>query len=80
MPQSKKRKHHHEYHAPANAIKSSKNKSAVSVGIVFFALIGIGIAYFAFGADVLSLIGGAVVGAAGGYLFGRQVDRSFSKK
>ncbi len=80
MPQSKKRKHHHEYQAPANAVKSAKNKSAVLVGLIFFALIGMGIAFFAFGLGVLSLIGGAVIGAVCGYFFGKQIDKSFSKK
>ena len=80
MPQSKKRKHHHEYQPPANAVKSSPNKSAVRVALIFFALIGTGIAYFAFGSAPLSLIGGAVAGAVGGYFFGKQIDKSISKK
>ena len=80
MPQSKKRKHHHDYHPPANAVKSKKNRSAVSIGIIFFTLIGVGIAFFAFGSGFLSLIAGAIIGAIGGYFFGRLIDKSFSKK
>jgi CDP-diglyceride synthetase len=83
MPRSKTRKHHHDYRPPANAVKSKKNRSAVAVGIVFFAIIGIGIAYFAAGSTslwLLWLIAGAVVGSIGGYYFGRQIDRSFAKK
>ena len=80
MPQSKKRKHHHDYRPPANAVKSKKNRSAVSIGIIFFALIGVGIAFFAFGSSLLWLIAGAVIGGVGGYFFGRQIDKSFSKK
>lgn len=80
MPQSKKRKHHHDFHPPANAEKSAKNKSAVPAGIIFFTLVGTGIAFFAAGSDPLWLVLGAVAGAAGGYFFGRQVDKSFSKK
>lgn len=83
MPRSKKRKNHHDYRPPANAVKSKKNRSAVSVSIVFFALIGIGMAYFATGSKpswLLWLFVGAVAGAIGGYYFGRQIDRSFSKK
>ena len=49
MPRSKKRKNHHDYQPPANAVKSKKNRSAVTISIVFFALIGIGMAYFAGG-------------------------------
>ena len=76
MPQSKKRKHHHEYRAPANAVKAKKGRSAVVVSSIFFGLIGIGIAYFA----MVWLIIGAIAGATGGYFFGRQIDKSFSKK
>lgn len=81
MPRSKQRKKHHDYQPPANAVKSKKNKSAVPVGIIFFSLVGIGIAFFAAGSDnPLWLLIGAVAGAAGGYFFGRQLNRSFSKK
>ncbi|HMK05721.1 MAG TPA: hypothetical protein VK489_16080 [Ferruginibacter sp.] len=80
MPKSKTRKHHHEYHPPANAVKSAKNKSAVLVSLIFFGLIGAGIAFFAAGSDPLWLTAGIIAGAAGGYFFGKQVDRSFSKK
>ncbi len=82
MPRSKKRKNHN-YQPPANAVKSKKNRSAVSIGIVFFALIGIGIAYFAGGSKPLWplwLAIGGIIGAVSGYFFGRQIDKSFSKK
>ncbi len=80
MPQSKKRKHHHEFHPPANAEKAKKNKSAVLVASIFFCLLGLGIAYFAFGTNLLWLLMGAAAGAVGGYFFGLQIDKSFSKK
>lgn len=80
MPQSKKRKHHHEYRPPANAVKAKKSRSAVVVSSIFFGFIGIGIAYFAMGSAPLWLIIGAIAGATGGYFFGHQIDKSFSKK
>ena len=82
MPRSKKRKIHHEYHPPANAVKSPKNKSAVVVAVIFFGLIGVGIAFFANSGSNLPLwlIAGAILGAAGGYFFGHRIDKSFSKK
>jgi uncharacterized protein HemX len=80
MPRSKKRKNHHDYRPPANAVKSKKNKSAVLVSVIFFGLIGIGIAFFAFGSAALWLLAGAVLGGIGGYFFGKQIDRSFAKK
>lgn len=80
MPRSKKRKHHHEFHSSSNAEKAQKNRSAVLAGIIFFALLGAGVAFFTAGSDPLWLLLGAGAGAAGGYFFGRQVDKSFSKK
>jgi uncharacterized protein with PQ loop repeat len=78
MPRSKKRKPHHDFHP--QAAKAQKTKSAVLVAGIFFCLLGIGIAYFAAGAILLWLLAGAVVGAVGGYFFGLQIDKSFSKK
>jgi uncharacterized protein HemX len=80
MAKSKKRKHHHDFHPPAHTAKEQKNKSAVLVAGIFFSVLGIGIAYFAFGTNLLWLIIGAVAGAIGGYFFGLQIDKSFSKK
>lgn len=83
MPKSKTRKNHHDYRPPANAEKSKRNKSAVNVAIVFFALICMGIAYFAAGSSqfwFLWLIGGAIAGSVAGYYFGRQLDKSMAKR
>ncbi len=83
MPQSKKRKHHHhsqQHHGNATGNVKDKKSSAVIVAIIFFAIIGLAIAYFTAGIDVLWLAVGTIVGAACGYLFGKQVDNSFSKK
>ena len=77
MAKSKKRKHHHDFHPPTHAAKSQKGKSAVTVAGIFFCLLGIGIAYFAFGTNLLWLLIGAVAGGIGGYFFGLQIDKSF---
>ena len=79
MPRSKLRKGHHDYHPPANAVKSKKNRSAVVAAVIFFSVIGMGIAFFATDSTVW-IIAGIVAGAAGGYFFGKQLDKSFSKK
>jgi uncharacterized membrane protein len=80
MPRSKQRKHHHEYKQPSNLVKINKKRSAVNVGMIFFALLGMGIAFFATGNSILWIVIGAVAGAAGGYFFGKQIDRSLAKK
>ncbi len=80
MPRSKKRKKHHDYHPPADAVKSKKNRSAVLIAVLFFGLLGLGVAYFAKGAAPLWLAGGTVLGLVGGYFFGKQIDKSFAKK
>lgn len=80
MAKSKKRKHHHEFHPPAHSLKDQKGKSAVPVAAIFFCLLGLGIAYFAAGASLLWLPAGAILGAVGGYFFGLQIDKSFSRK
>lgn len=83
MPRSKKRKKHHDYQPPANAVKSKKNRSAVTISMVFLGLIGIGMAYFAGGSKplwLLWLLIGAIIGSVAGYYFGRQIDKSFAKK
>ena len=81
MPQSRKRKPHHHQAAP-DAIHETRVKkgSAVLVVVIFFALIGISIAYFTAGPDPLWLIIGIIGGAVAGYFFGKQLDKSFSKK
>jgi len=81
MPRSKTRKHHHEQQRRSGIVdKPGKNRSSVPVAIFFLALIGLGIAYFAAGSSIPWLLVGVVLGAGGGYLFGKQLDNSFSKK
>ena len=79
MPKSKIRKHHHDHRPPANAVKATKNKSAVLVSVIFLGLTGVGIAFFAAGSDPLWLIVGAVTGAVAGYFSGGRIDKVFSK-
>lgn len=80
MAKSKRRKQHHDFHPPAHQDKTQKSKSAVLVAGIFFCILGIGIAYFAYGTNLLGLLIGAVAGAIGGYFFGLQINKSFSKK
>lgn len=83
MPQSKKRVHqqpaqHHnnQTHNP----RSRKPNRAVMVGVIFFALLGMGISFFIGGGSFGWLLGGLVIGGIAGYFFGKQIDRTISKK
>ena len=80
MPRSKRRKPHHDQSRQGGLVKTGKNKSAVPVATVFCGLIGVGIAYFASDGSIIWLIVGLIIGAGCGYLFGKQFDKSFSKK
>jgi|GEM_PF-5619876 len=80
MARSKRRKPHHDQSRQGGLEKTGKYKSAVPVAVVFCGLIGVGIAYFGSDGSALWLLLGLVLGAAGGYLFGKQFDKSFSKK
>ena len=80
MPKSKQRKHHHHDHPSApHPVKPGKARSIVPVAIFFFALIGLGITFFAAGASPLLLILGVAAGGALGYFFGKQMDKSFTR-
>jgi ABC-type dipeptide/oligopeptide/nickel transport system permease subunit len=80
MPRSKVRKHHHQVqHGQGTVDRGGRNKSSVTAAIIFCAVLGLGIAYFAAGSSVLWLVVGGIVGIAAGYYFGKQLDKSFSK-
>ena len=79
MPRSKKRKHHHEHHNVPGNPSPDKKSSAVTFAVIFFGLLGLGIAFFA-AAFSFWLLVGVVAGVVGGYFFGKQIDKSFSTK
>ena len=81
MPKSKQRKHHHDQHKSGGSLEhAKKSRSAVTVTVIFCALLGMGSAYFASGVSALWLAIGAAVGALVGYFFGKQIDKSVSDK
>ena len=79
MPNSKNRKAHHKTHIDYIP-HEKKRRSAVPVAIGFCALIALGIAWFAAGPSVISLLIGAIVGVVIGYFGGKQMDQAFDKK
>jgi len=81
MPQSKKEKYRQQqFHQGTHQAPPKKPTGAVGVVVFLFILIGVGIAYFAAGANFLWLAIGAVAGAAGGYFFAKQVVKGLTKK
>jgi hypothetical protein len=44
--------------------------------MIFFGIIGLGIAWFVTPNNMIALIIGAIIGAAAGYLFGKQVEKA----
>ncbi|MEJ7625926.1 MAG: YtxH domain-containing protein [Ferruginibacter sp.] len=79
MPQSKKRDHHHQNIPPPHIAKGKKDHKIIYVSIIFFGLLGMGIAYFITGTVIKGLIIGTVSGALAGLLFGSLIDRTLMK-
>jgi xanthine/uracil permease len=83
MPQSKSRhphKHtaHHETHAAHP--KHKKTNQSMVIGVLFFALIGLGISYFTGASSITGLLIGVLIGGVVGYFFAWQVNKSLTKK
>lgn len=79
MPQSKKRDHHHQNVPMPHTPAGKKNHAIIYVSIIFFGLLGMGIAYFTAGSDFRWLTAGGILGAVAGYFFGHQIDKSLMK-
>ncbi|MEO8174290.1 MAG: hypothetical protein ABI581_14445 [Sediminibacterium sp.] len=79
MPQSKKRHHHHQHQNPPHTLHVKKIKKIAPVTIIFFALLGAGIAFFGAGLDPLWMIIGIIAGGLLGYLFAIKLDKSVQK-
>ena len=81
MPRSRSRKpHHQQQHHPPTAKHQPKKNKVVIVATIFLALLGIGIAWFAAGNNLLVLALGGLVGGVCGYFFGKQIDKSLASK
>ena len=79
MPQSKKREHHHQNVPLPHKAAGKKNHSVVYVSIIFFGLLGMGIAFFTAGTAITWLATGGVIGGIAGYFFGHQIDKVITK-
>jgi hypothetical protein len=83
MPSSKKRQHHHQHHNAAQATvpkaASKANERIVTAAVVLFAVVGLGIAYFASEGKTIWIIAGAVIGGIAGYFFGKALKKGLLK-
>jgi hypothetical protein len=83
MPQSKSRhphKHTTHHDTPAAHPKHKKTNQSIVIGVLFFALIGLGISYFIGASSVIGLLTGVLIGGIAGYIFAWQVNKSLLKK
>jgi uncharacterized membrane protein YqgA involved in biofilm formation len=80
MPESRTRHKHHSRHPhPVTHHTASKSKrSAGAVLSILAAIIGLSVAFFTQGADVLWLLVGTVAGAVIGYLVGHNMDKTIA--
>jgi ABC-type nickel/cobalt efflux system permease component RcnA len=91
MPESKSRHaHKHPHHSkhpeqhsnvlPTHPKQKKTDNKAVILATVFFAVLGLGIGFFINAASIIVMLTGAVLGAALGYVFGVQVNKSLTGK
>ena len=88
LSKPKVRKPHHQYHqglqqkrvnAPPK-INSKRANGIVTVVVIIFGLLGMGITFFAAGSNIIWLSAGTVAGLIVGYFFGTQIVKGLSKK
>jgi len=82
MPESRNRhKHHpHPHHAQIHDTHTKPKRSAALVLAIIAAILGLAVAYFTQGPDILWMIIGASLGAVVGYLIGHSMDKAIEKK
>lgn len=78
MPQSRKR-HGHPYQKPADIPASQRTKGRI-IWAILFTVFGVVITLFATEGDIVALLIGAVIGAATGYVIGKNMERDAGKK
>jgi uncharacterized membrane protein YfcA len=74
MPQSRKRRGHHEYRKPADIPAKQRTKGRTTLAILF-GVFGLIVGYFASGNNYVALVIGAVLGALIGYAVGKSMEK-----
>lgn len=67
-------------HIPKEERALRRYSRIIPAAVFIFLLFGLGIAFFAVGADPKSLIIGGIIGAICGYFFGHQIAKVLAKK
>ena len=92
LSKPKVRKPHHQYHhglqhkrvnashANTSPINSKRASGIVTVVVIIFGLLGMGITFFGAGSNVMWLSVGTLGGLVFGYFFGLQIVKGLSKK
>ena len=88
LSKPKIRKPHHQYHQGLQhkrvnvppKINSKRANRIVTVAVIIFGLLGMGITFFAGGSDFMWLTAGTIAGLIFGYFFGLQIVKGLSKK
>lgn len=78
MPNSRKRRKH-QNHQPQHRERKQSGRTAILLTIIV-AIFGMLIGGFASEANVVWMLISALVGAAAGYVIGKNMERSFSSK
>lgn len=81
MPESRNRhKHHQQQHLQSPHAPAKSKRSAALVLAIVAAILGLAVAYFTQGTDVVWMIAGAAAGAVIGYLVGHNMDKAIENK
>ena len=76
MPESRQRHKHHPHHVQMPHTHAKPKRSAAAVLAIIAAILGLAVAFFTQGPDILWMILGAGLGAIIGYLIGHNMDQA----
>ena len=68
-----------QLHPTVSERRTIKNHEVILVCIIIVAILGAGIAFFAAGSGIVSILAGVVIGGLIGYFFGVQIVKGLSK-
>ena len=77
MPKSRKRHGHHEYRRPSDIPAKQRTKGRVTWAILF-GIFGLLVGFFAAGDNYPALVISVLLGAAIGYMIGKNIEKEAS--